>query len=90
MADIASIQRIRWERFTADSHVEEADSSVIATAKGNDRTDDQETDHNGAINHTLKKRDDGGVDEDIIPSEFECVLCLRCDAGRLVRSSRVL
>lgn len=88
MADIASIQRIRWERFTADSLVEAAGSSAIATAKGNDRTDDQKTDKDGAINHTLKKGD-GGVDEDIIPSEFECVLCLRCDVGRLVWSFSV-
>lgn len=80
MADIASVRRRRWERFTSDSLIEADRPSAIAAAKGNDDvTDGRTSDKDGAMNVGTLKKGDGVVDDDIIPSEFECVLCLRCD-----------
>lgn len=62
MNDIASVRRRRWEMFAADSE----------PARGSDAD----------LKHDEKEKDLGakGDDDDTdnaIPSEFECILCLR-------------
>lgn len=72
MTDVAAVRRRRWERFATD-----AGESNSAGTKSDE-------DEGGAIkaqaSSIVDDQDDGdinSVDSGAIPSEFECILCLR-------------
>lgn len=76
MADIADIRRRRLEALAANSAGAASQSSAVAVAERAARSAREKMEKQGGAMLAAGLVEE--TDDSIVPSEFECILCLRC------------
>lgn len=78
MADIATVRRRRRERFGGEQAAGDNDNAAVHQVEQapSDDTDNEE-ECRAMLVMALQGQTEGHEQQTVIPSEFECILCLR-------------